>query len=118
MGLFCSQNLIAIFRDDPQVIEIGNFALSIQLWALFFQPLAVCANMMFQSIGINAVATFLSMLRSGLFFIPTILILANTLGLTGVEISQTVADILAFAVSVPFVINFMRDLKRLERTTE
>ena len=118
VGLLCSQNLIAIFRDDPQVIEIGNFALSIQLWALFFQPLAVCANMMFQSIGKNAVATFLSMLRSGLFFIPTILILANTLGLTGVEISQTVADILAFAVSVPFVINFMRDLKRLERTTE
>ena len=118
VGLFCSQNLIAIFRDDPQVIEIGNFALSIQLWALFFQPLAVCANMMFQSIGKNAVATFLSMLRSGLFFIPTILILANTLGLTGVEISQTVADVLAFAVSVPFVINFMRDLKRLERTIE
>ena len=118
VGMFFSQNLVAIFRDDPKVIEIGNFALSIQLWALFFQPLAVCANMMFQSIGKNAVATFLSMLRSGLFFIPTILILANTLGLTGVEISQTVADILAFAVSVPFVINFMRDLKRLERTTE
>lgn len=118
VGMFFSQNLVAIFRDDPKVIEIGNFALSIQLWALFFQPLAVCANMMFQSIGKNAVATFLSMLRSGLFFIPTILILANTLGLTGVEISQTVADILAFAVSVPFVINFMRDLKRLEGTTE
>ncbi len=115
VGMFFSQNLVAIFRDDPKVIEIGNFALSIQLWALFFQPLAVCANMMFQSIGKNAVATFLSMLRSGLFFIPTILILANTLGLTGVEISQTVADILAFAVSVPFVINFMKDLKRLER---
>lgn len=114
LGLFCSSNLVAIFRNDPEVIAIGNVALSVQLVALFFQPLSICANMMFQSVGKNAAATFLSMLRSGLFFIPTILILADALGLTGVEISQPIADILSFAVSVPFVINFMRDLKQLE----
>lgn len=114
IGMFFSQNLVAVFRDDPAVIEIGNFALSVQLVALFFQPLSVCANMMFQSIGKNGVATFLSVLRSGVFFIPTILILSKVLGLTGVEISQTVADIMTFVVSVPFVVVFLRDLKRLE----
>lgn len=115
VGMIFSQNLVGFFRDDPEVIAIGNVALAVQLVALFFQPLSVCANMMFQSIGKNGVATFLSMLRSGLFFIPVILILSKTMGLTGVEISQTVADIMTFIVSLPFVVSFMRELKKIEQ---
>ncbi len=112
---FCNaETLIGIFRDDPQVIAIGTVALSAQMISLFFQPLSVCANMLFQSIGKNGVATFLSMLRSGLFLIPILLILSKTLGLTGIEIAQTVADIFTFIVSVPFVINFLKQLKTLE----
>ena len=113
---FCNaETLVKIFRDDPQVIAIGTVALSAQMISLFFQPLSVCANMLFQSIGKNGVATFLSMLRSGLFLIPILLILSKTLGLTGIEIAQTVADILTFIVSVPFVINFLKQLKALEK---
>ncbi len=114
IGMFVSQDLVGIFRDDPQVIAIGNFALSVQLMSLFFQPISVCANMLFQSVGRNKEATFLSMLRSGICFIPTILILSKTLGLTGVEISQTVSDMLTFVISVPFVVRFLKELKKLE----
>lgn len=114
VGMLFSSQLVGFFRDDPEVIAIGNFALSVQLVSLFFQPLSVCANMMFQSIGKNKTATFLSMLRSGLFFIPVIMVLSQTMGLTGVEISQTVADILAFFVAVPFVVSFMKQLKEME----
>lgn len=115
IGMLLSGNLVAIFRDDPEVIAIGNVALSVQLLALFFQPLSVCANMMFQSIGKNKIATFLSILRSGLFFIPVLLILSKLFGLTGVEISQTVADVMTFVVSLPFAVSFMRQLKTLEQ---
>lgn len=59
-------------------------------------------------------ATFLSMLRSGLFLIPILVVLSNTLGLTGIEIAQPVSDVLTFGVSVPFVISFLKTLKRLE----
>ena len=115
IGFWNAETLVKIFRDDPQVIAIGTVALSAQMISLFFQPLSVCANMLFQSIGKNGVATFLSMLRSGLFLIPILLILSKTLGLTGIEIAQTVADILTFIVSVPFVINFLKQLKALEK---
>ena len=112
---FCNaESLVGIFRDDPQVITIGTVALSAQMISLFFQPMSVCANMLFQSIGKNGVATFLSMLRSGLFLIPILLILSKTMGITGIEIAQTVADIFTFVVSVPFVINFLKQLKALE----
>lgn len=112
IAMLLSAHLIGAFRNDPEVITIGTFALRVQLVALFFQPLTLCANMMFQSIGANGPATFLSVLRSGLFFIPTILILPHFIGLTGVQISQTVADILAFLTAVPFVIWFFRRLPK------
>ena len=117
-GFLNAEFLVSLFRDDPEVIGIGTVALSAQMIALFFQPLSVCANMMFQSVGENGVATFLSMLRSGLFFVPILLVLSATLGLTGIEIAQTVADILAFMVSVPFVIRFLKTLKILENEKE
>ena len=115
IGFMNAEFLVSLFRDDPEVIAIGTVALSAQMIALFFQPLSVCANMMFQSVGKNGVATFLAMLRSGLFLIPTLLVLSATLGLTGIEIAQTVADILTCVVSVPFVIRFLKTLKRLEQ---
>jgi putative MATE family efflux protein len=113
-GMFFTDELVGFFRDDPQVIAIGSVALSAQLIALFFQPLSVCANMMFQSIGKNGIATFLAMLRSGLFFVPVIVILSHMLGIRGVEISQTVADILTFFTALPFCVRFLRELKTME----
>lgn len=113
IGMFFPEELIAFFRDDPEVIAIGSVALSVQLVSLFFQPLSVCSNMLFQSIGKNGRATFLSMLRSGLCFIPVILILSQTMGLLGVEIAQTVADIMAFFIALPFVVSFMKKLKKM-----
>lgn len=118
IGFLNAEFLVSLFRDDPEVIAIGTVALSAQMIALFFQPLSVCANMMFQSVGENGVATFLSMLRSGLFFVPILLVLSAAMGLFGIEIAQTVADILACAVSVPFVIRFLKKLKTLEQENE
>lgn len=111
IGMFFTGDLIRFFRDDPEVIAVGTVALGAQMIALIFQPLSICANMMFQSVGKNGVATFLSMLRSGLYFIPVLLILSKTMGLLGVEISQTVADILAFFTALPFTISFLRQLR-------
>ena len=39
--------------------------------------------------------------RQGLFFIPTVWILALTLGLPGIQMAQMVADLLTFLCSVP-----------------
>ena len=116
IGFLNAEKLVGLFRDDPAVIAIGTVALSAQMLSLFFQPLAVCANMMFQSIGKNGIATILSMLRSGVCLIPTLLILSTTLGLTGIEIAQPVSDVLTFVISVPFVVSFLRTLKELEQT--
>ncbi len=118
IGLIFSDNLVGIFRDDPQVILIGSFALKAQLIALFFQPLSICCNMTFQSIGKNKSATFLSALRSGLVFIPVIFILSKFLGLTGIQIAQTVTDVITFFITLPFMIIFLKKLPKKDEEPE
>ena len=110
VGMLLSSHLIGFFRDDPEVVAIGTFALRVQLAALFFQPLTLCGNMLFQSIGANLQATFLSILRSGLYFLPLILILPMYIGLTGVQITQAVSDVLAFVTAIPFIVWFLHRL--------
>ena len=109
-GLLFSDHLIGLFRDDPTVIEIGTLSLKLQLLALFFHPLTICANMLFQSIGENKKATFLSLLRSGILFIPILFILTKLFGLFGVQSSQAIADVLAFFISAPLVLTFLKNL--------
>ncbi len=113
--ILISGHLIGIFRDDPTVIEIGTLALRFQLVALFFHPLVICSNMLFQSIGENKKATFLSMLRSGILFIPAILIMTYFFELFGVQTAQSVADALAFFITLPLVVSFLKKLPKDEK---
>lgn len=114
VGIFISGNLVGIFRDDPQVIQIGTVALRFQLAALFFQPLTIFASMLFQSIGENRSATFLSMLRSGLLFVPLIIVLSKIMGLLGIQMAQTLADVIAFVITLPLTIRFLKKLPKEE----
>ena len=102
--------IVTLFREDPDVIAIGTFALQAHCIALCFPPLSVCGNMLFQSIGKSGRATFLASSRSGLFFIPIVLLLNWCMGLTGLQIAQAVADILSALVTLPLVWSFLRHL--------
>lgn len=97
---------IHLFRDDAEVIKIGIPAMHAQCISLFFVPFQVCNNMMFQSIGYKFNATFLSTLRNGVCFIPLLLILNMTMGLSGIQIAQATADIITFFICIPFTISF------------
>lgn len=57
-------------------------------------------NMMFQNCGYTLPASLLAAARQGLFFIPAVILLPLPLGLLGVQISQSVSDLLAFSLAV------------------
>jgi len=57
-GFFCSGWIIALFRDDPEVIRVGVRALRAQCLSLFFLPISLCGNMLFQSIGRSGMQLF------------------------------------------------------------
>lgn len=110
IGFILSPVIIGWFRDDSEVIAIGKIALSFQCFALFFQPLTVMSNMLFQSSGQRKLAAFSSTLRSGLFFIPILLITTKFIGLWGIESSQAIADILSFIAILPLTILFFKKI--------
>ena len=106
--------LVRLFRDDPAVTAVALPAFHYQCLAMLLHPIIVVANMTFQSVGASGRATFLACCRQGVFFIPLILILPRTHGLFGVEICQPIADVLTFLVSLPFLIEFLQQLGRMD----
>ena len=112
IGLMFSGNLIAVFRNDPRVIEIGTRALRLQLLTLLFLPFTMAVEMLYQSTGHRLGASLLSSARSGLFFIPALLILAAVRGLAGIQEAQPLAYVVAFPLSLAFVIHFMKQIPR------
>ena len=93
-------------------VEVAISAFRAQCVSMPFIPVGVMCNMTFQSLGRSTVATFLSSLRQGLFYIPIMLILPHYIGLLGVEYTQAISDILTCAVSVPFAVLFLREINR------
>ena len=98
--------LVRLFRDDGAVTAIALPAFRWQCVATLLQPVLVCGNMLFQSVGKAGRATFLSCCRQGIFFIPLIL--------AGVQYSQPIADVLSFVVAVPFMAQFLAELDRMD----
>lgn len=115
IGLIFSRELISIFRDDADVISIASVALKAQMLTLFLLPVSSMSNMLFQSVGRNKEATLLASLRNGLAFIPALLILSGLFGLTGIELSQSAADIVTCLISIPFAVSFIKKLPQEEK---
>lgn len=102
--------IISWFRDDPDVIRIGAKALRFQSVSLPLMSGIVMTNMMLQSIGAGVKASISSSARSGIFFIPLLLLFSALFGLTGVESAQAAADVCAMILAVPFAYSELRKM--------
>ena len=107
--------IVELFRKgDAMVVEVGAFALRAQCVTYVFGVWIILTNMLLQASGRAFGATVISSCRSGLCFIPVILILPQFLGITGVQISQAVADMIAFVISLGGGLYFLRKLDKSE----
>lgn len=109
-AIIWAKEIVALFRDDPNVIAIGERALILYGLALFALPLGMIAEMLMQSTGHKKSASFLSTLRGGLIYIPLLLILPLFRGLAGIQEAQPISYILS---AIPGLIIGNRFLGRL-----
>lgn len=114
LTLLFSGNLIAVFRNDPDVISIGTRALQLQMITILFLPFSMSTEMLYQSTGHRLGASFLSSARSGLFFIPSLIILSSVRGLAGIQEAQPLAYLLSFPLALFFMLRFMRRLPKTD----
>lgn len=107
-----SGSLIGVFRNDTEVIKIGVRALRLQAVSQLVLPPCMAVEMLYQSTGKRLGASILSSLRSGLFFIPALLLLSKFRGLSGIQEAQPVALLLSLPFTIPFGILFFKGLPK------
>lgn len=111
-GFLLAPFLIGIFRDDPEVIRVGAAALRLICLALPFSNYMQSANTLFQIVGKPLSSSVLIFSRQLVFYIPALLILPNLFGLIGMQMSGPAADVLAFALAVPMVYRYFKQLQK------
>jgi len=114
LGIIFAPELIALFRNDPEVVAVGARALRLQCATFPLTGWVVFSNMTLQTIGDTGPATLLAGARQGVFFIPAVLLLPRLMELWGVMLAQPLADVLTFAVAVPLLLRVLGQMKRAE----
>ncbi len=115
VGCLFSGELIALFRDEPHVIEIGTQALRAQLYVFPLMSWVFLSNMMLQTIGRVFKASILAAARQGLAFLPMVLILPYFFELGGLVWAQAAADVCAFLIALPIQISVLREMDKFEK---
>ena len=112
IGFLFSENIVEVFRSDPDVVAVGSVALKWQVISFPLVATIVLTNMLMQTIRKPVRANLVAAARSGLFFIPLIFILPHFFGLLGVEMCQACADFCSFSMAVPIAWSAFKDMRR------
>ncbi len=111
LGTIFSEQIVSFFRHDPEVVAVGVSALRWQMLTFILLPTIGLTNMLMQTTRKPIRANIAAAARSGLFFIPLVLILPHFFGLQGVEMCQAVSDVCSFAVCVPIAMSAFREMR-------
>lgn len=109
---FTATPLVKLMRDDPEVINIGVRALKLQCLTSVFLPFCTMTEMLLQSTGKRLHASLLSSLKSGILFIPTLLLLVYFRGLNGIQEAQPVTNFLQVIPSFILAVWYFRKLPK------
>ena len=110
-GYVFAPQIIALFRaDDPVVIRIGAQVLRYQCMVFPLIGFIVMTNMYLQNIRKVVPAIVSAALRNGLAFIPALYIGQAVIGFTGVELAQSISDVVSFLISVPLCLTALRSM--------
>lgn len=111
LGVIFAPQLVALFRNDPDVIAIGTMALRFHACMFPLNVYTILTNMLLQTIGMAAKASITASARQGIFFIPVVFLLPLAIGLTGVAMAQMVADIFTFILCLYMGLGVLKTLK-------
>ena len=112
--LLFAPHIIRFFRNDPDVIAVGTVALRWQASALPLQAIVVITNMMLQSMGKGVPSMILSLSRSGIVYIPMLLIMSALFAYHGTIWAQPVADVIAVVLAILMYKNSMKKDKEMQ----
>ena len=104
--------LIGIFNQEPEFLELAVPAMRIMIAMLPVIGLAIGTTSVFQGMGRGLTVLFLSLSRQLIFFIPAMYIMAHFWGLTGVWISMPFSDLCGVFVAVVWLVIVFRKMRK------
>lgn len=112
-------DIVRLFGNDPQMIEIGRRGLRIFSALLPFIGVQIIGAHYFQAIGKAHYAIVFSLLRQILVFIPAAYLLSRLWGLTGIWVAGPAADSVSILITASCVfVDLRRYLRHSTRTSE
>jgi putative MATE family efflux protein len=112
VGFVFAPYIVTWFRDDPDVISVGTFALRAQCVTFPLCAWIFMNNFLLQTMGKAVRANILAFSRQGLFLIPLLYTLVPALGITGIELCVPIADVCTFILAIPLGVRTLQvDLK-------
>lgn len=114
-GFVFAPQLVALFSSDGAVLEQGAVALRLQCVSFPLTAWFAMSTMLMQTIGRVVPASFLSMARQGLFFIPLVIVLPLFIHaflpavspVLGVQLALPLADVLTSVAAIPLCVRVM-----------
>ena len=100
-----------IFTTDPTLIQMSARGIRLNMVVFFVVASQAVITNFFQCIGKVRISIFLSLTRQLILLLPLALVLPLWWGLDGVWYSMPVSDFLSFAMTIPFLLWFMRKFK-------
>lgn len=102
-----SNNLIGLFTNDPQLIEMGSYILHVTFLSLFITGMTTLFTGIFQATA-QGTAAFIMSIIQGVTLIPVLFIANHMNGFHGVVWSLVIADAVAFLVGA-FMLYVLRN---------
>lgn len=107
VGFIFAPDIVSVFQKAQSVIDIGTPAMRYASVGLWFLPISVTCNMLYQSIRRAKMASFMAIMRSGAVLIPVLLIM-NCFGVNGIIMAQPISDVLTGLITLPFFFSFLK----------
>lgn len=110
--MFLPEYVAQLFTADPELIKAS--ARGMRVVNIFFPTVAVAivASNFFQSIGMARQSIILSLSRQVIVLVPLLLILPRFFGVDGIWFAIPAADLVAFVLSILFLIYYTRKFRR------
>ncbi len=110
-----SYDIISFFRaEDPTLLAVGIRGIRYQALMYPLLGLTILTQMYLQNIRKVFDASILSMARQGLFYLPILFVLANIVGLEGILLTQPLADLCSFMLSIYIGRRALKEMRALK----
>ena len=104
--------IIYMFRQDLMVVHYGIRALQLQSITGMVMAFGMCTEVLLQSTGKKWEAATTSAIRSGIIFIPALVILSQLRGFAGIQEAQPLAFVLSIVPTLFFAIRYFKKLPK------